>query len=108
VYPANSHPVRPATVHDATALRELAAASGTRPLTGRVLVAEVRGAVAAAISRDDLRTVADRAVAPAYLTTILRLRADGMAAFARQPSLAERLREAVLGPREAEQLPLAA
>jgi antirestriction protein ArdC len=108
VLPANSHRVRPATAHDAKALRKLAAVSGARPLAGRVLVAEVRGVVAAAVSRDDLRTIADPALAPAYLTTILRLRADALAAVARQPSLAERMREAVLGPREPAQLPLAA
>jgi antirestriction protein ArdC len=108
VLPANSHRVRPATAHDAKALRKLAAVSGARPLGGRILVAEVRGVLAAAISRDDLRTIADPALAPAYLTTILRLRADALAAVARQPSLAERVREAVLGAREPEQLPLAA
>jgi len=108
VFPANSHLVRPATAHDAKALRKLAAVSGARPLAGRVLVAEVRGVIAAAISRDEPRTIADPALAPAYLTTILRLRADALAAVARQPSLAERMREAVLGSREPEQLPLAA
>jgi hypothetical protein len=108
VFPANAHPVRPATAHDAMALRKLAAISGARPLAGRILIAEVRGVVAAAISRDDLRTIADPALAPAYLTTILRMRTDALAAVARQPSLAERMREAVAGPREREQLPLAA
>jgi hypothetical protein len=52
VFPANSHLVRAATAHDAKALRKLAAVSGARPLAGRVLVAEVRGVIAAAISRD--------------------------------------------------------
>ena len=108
MFPANSHTVRPATADDAIRLRALAAAAGVRPLTGRILVAEVRGVVAAAISPEDRRTVADRGLAPAYLTTVLRLRADGLAAYARQPSLAERLREAVLGPREPEQHLLAA
>jgi antirestriction protein ArdC len=108
VFPANSHVVRPATAHDAKALRKLAALSAARPLAGRVLVAEVRGFVAAAVSRDELRTIADPSLAPAYLTTILRLRADALAAVARQPSLAERMREAVVGPRQPEQLPLAA
>lgn len=106
MFPANL--VRPATAQDAMALRKLAAAAGARPLTGDVLVAEIRGVVAAAISRDDMRTIADRALAPAYLTAILRLRANALAAVERQPSLAERMREAVLGPRDAEQLPLAA
>lgn len=108
VFPANSHLVRPATAHDAKALRKLAAVSGARPLAGRVLVAEVRGVIAAAISRDEPRTIADPALAPPYLTTILRLRADALAAVARQPSLAERMREAVAGPREPVRLPLAA
>ena len=106
--PGNIHPVRPATAHDAMALRRLAAVSGARPLTGRVLVAEVRGVIAAAISRDERRTIADPALAPGYLTTILRLRAEALAAVARQPSLAQRMREAVAGAREPEQLPLAA
>jgi len=106
MYPANSHTIRPATVHDGHALQRLAAPG--RPLAGRILVAEVRGAVAAAISREDLRTLADPARAPSYLTTLLRLRADALAAVARRPHLADRLREAVLGPREADQLPLAA
>lgn len=105
---ATSHIVRPATAHDAKALRKLAAVSGARPLMGRVLVAEVRGVVAAAISRDDRRTLADAALAPAYLTAVLRLHAGALAAVARQPSLAERMREAVLGPREPARLPLAA
>jgi hypothetical protein len=108
MFPANFPTVRPATVHDAKRLRALAAAAGARPLTGRILVAEVRGVVAAAISHDERRTVADRALAPAYLTTVLRLRVDGLEAFARQPSLAERMREAVLGPREPEPVMLAA
>ncbi|HEY6691220.1 MAG TPA: hypothetical protein VI006_00125 [Solirubrobacteraceae bacterium] len=108
VFPGNAHPVRPATAHDAKALRKLAAVSGARPLAGRVLVAEVGGVIAAAISRDEPRTIADPALAPAYLTTILRLRADALAAVARQPSLAERMREAVSGARQPAALPLAA
>ena len=108
VFSANSHLVRPATAHDEKALRKLASISGVRPLAGRVLVAEVRGVIAAAISRDGRRTIADPALAPPYLTTILRMRADALAAFARQPSLAERMREAVSGPRSHEELALAA
>jgi antirestriction protein ArdC len=108
VLPANAHLIRPATPHDAKALRRLAAVSGARPLAGRILVAEVRGVIAAAISRDQRRTVTDPALAPSYLTTILRVRADALNAVARQPSLAERMREAVSGPRGPEQLPLAA
>jgi len=60
-------------------------------------VAEVRGAIAAAIAHDDQRTLEDRSLAPAFLTSLLRLRAEGLDAFEREPDLAVRLREAVLG-----------
>jgi hypothetical protein len=43
VFPANSPVIRPATAHDAIALRRLAAVSDARPLAGGVLVAEARG-----------------------------------------------------------------
>ena len=59
MFPANLHLIRAATAHDWKALRDLAAASGAPPLTGRILVGEVRGAVAAAVSRDNRRTIAD-------------------------------------------------
>jgi hypothetical protein len=108
VVSVNAHPVRPATSDDALALRRLAAAAGARPLSGRVLVAEVGGVIAAAISRDERRTIADPALAPAHLTAILRLRADALAAVALQPSLAARMREAVAGASGTERLPLAA
>jgi hypothetical protein len=108
VFPANSPVIRPASAHDAIALRRLAAVADSRPLAGRVLVAEARGVVAAALSREDRRTIADPALAPVYATTILRLRADALAAVAREPRLAERIREAVLGPREPQWLAHAA
>ena len=108
MYPANSHVIRPATADDAVILRRIAFLDGREPLTGRVYVAEVYGAVAAAISRDDRRTIADRTIAPAHLTTLLRLRVDGLDAFERQPQLSERVREAVLGRRPAADLPMAA
>jgi hypothetical protein len=108
VFPANSHVIRPATADDAMALRQLAAASGASALSGRILVAEVDGIVAAAFARDQNRSLADEALAPPYLTAMLRLRASGVAAAEREPRLAERIRAAVLGPRQPEQLPLAA
>jgi hypothetical protein len=108
MYPANSHVIRPATLLDAPALRSMARAAGQTPLTGRILVAEVGGAVAAAISRDQQRTLRDPATAPGYLTSLLRMRVAGVDAFAREPDLSARLLEAVLGPREDHRLPLAA
>ena len=108
MFPTNSHVIRPATLADEHALRRLAHADGRTPLGGRILVAEVRGEIAAAISRDEHRTLEDPAIAPAYLTTVLRLRAEGFDAYERQPDLAIRVREALLGRSEDEQLPLAA
>jgi len=64
--------------------------------------------VAAALSRDENRAIDDPALAPGHLTGMLRLRACGLAAVERQPSLAERMREAVLGPRGRHALPVAA
>lgn len=97
MFPANSHIIRPATADDAIALRRLAAVSGVGPLAGRILVAEQRGVVVAALSLDENRTIADADLA--YVATLLRLRADGIEAYEREPRLSERIREAVLGPR---------
>jgi hypothetical protein len=97
--PANSHIIRPATADDAIALRRLAAVSGVHPLEGRILVAEHEGVVIAAFSLDENRTVADSDLAPPYVATLLRLRAEGIEAYEREPRLSERIREAVLGPR---------
>jgi hypothetical protein len=100
MFPANSHTIRPATAQDAIALRRLAAASGASPLAGRILVAERDHAIIAALSLSDNRTIAasDRS----YVATLLRLRAEGIEAYEREPRLSQRIREAVLGPRRHE------
>jgi hypothetical protein len=99
MFPANSHTIRPATAHDAIALRRIAAASGVGPLAGRTLVAEHDHVVIAALSLSENRTIAAPGLAPSYVATLLRLRADGIEAYEREPRLSERVREAVLGPR---------
>ena len=99
--PANAHVIRQATPSDGLALRRIAYLDRQTPLTGHIYVAEVRGAVAAAISRAEGRAIADRSLAPAYLTTVLRLRMAGLDAAERQPDLSERLREALRGGRAA-------
>ncbi len=100
MFPANAYPIRAATSDDAIALRRLAADAGEAPLAGRVLVAEAGDVVVAALSRDERRTIVGPA--PDYVATLLRLRDEGLTAFEREPRLSERIREAVLGPREAE------
>ena len=102
MFPANSHTIRPATAHDAIALRRLAVVSGVGPLTGRILVAEQDHVVIAALSLDESRTIAVSDLAPSYVVTLLRLRADGIEAYEREPRLSERIRAAVLGPRRHE------
>jgi hypothetical protein len=102
MFPANSHTIRPATADDAIALRRLAAASGVAPLAGRILVAEHDGVVIGALSLSENRTIAASELAPSYVATLLRLRADGIEAYEREPLLSERIRAAVLGPREPE------
>jgi hypothetical protein len=99
MFPANSHTIRPTTADDAMALRRLAAVSGVRPLAGRILVAERDHVIIAALSLDERRTIEDPALAPSYLLSLLRLRAEGIEAYEREPRLSERIREAVLGPR---------
>jgi hypothetical protein len=102
MFPANSHTIRPATTDDSMALRRIASVSGVRPLSGRILVAEHDHVVIAAFSFDENRTIADSDLAPAYVATLLRLRAEGIEAYEREPRLSERIREAVLGPRQDE------
>ena len=68
MFPANSHTIRPATAHDAIALRRLAAEAGVNPLAGRILVAEHDHAVIAALSLGENRTIASD-LAPSYVPT---------------------------------------
>ena len=97
MYPANAHVIRPAEPADAVALRRMAFLARRAPLGGRIHVAEVRGAVAAAISRDEGRTLADASLAPAYLTALLRLRMGALDAAEREPDRGLRLRYGLRG-----------
>ena len=103
MFPANSHTIRPATAHDAIALRRLAAASGVSPLAGRILVAEHDHVVIAALSLGEDRTIAHsrpRALLRRHSSPVARRRHRGLRA--RAALLSERIREAVLGPRQHE------
>jgi hypothetical protein len=97
MYPANAHVIRPAEPGDAVALRRMAFLAGRPPLAGRIHVAEVRGRVAAAISRDEGRTLADTSLAPGYLPALLRVRMGALDAAEREPDLGARLRDALRG-----------
>lgn len=91
MFPANAYLVRLASERDAQAVRELAELDGSRPLIEPVLIGEIQGRPAAAISLTDGRVVADPFQATSHLTPILRLRADALRAFSHAPSLRVRL-----------------
>jgi hypothetical protein len=106
MFPANHPAIRPATLHDAMTLQALARADGGAPLSGRILVAELHGTVVAAISRDDRRVIADAAVALPYVGARLWSHLDALEAYDREPHLATRASEAVLGTTPATEIPL--
>jgi hypothetical protein len=96
--PANTYVMRLATEHDADELRRLAALDSARPLTGRILIGEIDGVAAAALSLKTGRTIADPFQATARLCVYLRVRASALQAVDREPSLRERMLDAVRRP----------
>ncbi len=92
--PAN-HVIRHATPSDNRALLDIAALDSQRPLAEPVLIGEIDGRPAAAISLVDGRTIADPFVYTTTLTQVLPLRAHAIEAHRRKPSLIDRLREAI-------------
>jgi hypothetical protein len=91
MFPANAYVIRRATDDDAYALSRLAQLDGQRPLGGQVLIGEIDGRAAAAISLIDHRVVADPFEHTAQLSTLLRMRAKAIHAYVRTPSLRERM-----------------
>jgi hypothetical protein len=89
--PANAITIRPATEADDDALRHLAVLDTRRPLAGSVLVAEEDGAVTAALSLDERRSVANPFEPSAAALELLHARARALRADGFRPSLGERL-----------------
>jgi len=106
MYPTNMY-VRAATDDDESALLRLAELDSSAPLTGRVLVAEIAGAPAAALSMSDGRVIADPFQRTAHLAAMLRIRANADQAYASVPSLRDRI-AAALAPARRHALPRAA
>jgi hypothetical protein len=98
MFPADTYVIRLATEHDAAAVRRLAALDSARPLTGRVLIGELDGKPAAALSLKTGAAVADPFQATANLRVHLRMRASAVEAVEREPSLRERMLDAVRRP----------
>jgi hypothetical protein len=95
MYPANNHVIRLAGDADEAALERLAQLDSARPLQHPILIAEIRGHVAAAIDLDENRTIADPFLPTAMLRAQLHAHAAGFEASAREPDVAKRIRAAL-------------
>ena len=95
MFPANAHVIRLATEEDVRALWQLAQLDSQRPLGGNILIGEIDGTPAAAISLTDGRLVSDPFRATGQLTQLLRMRASALHAVAKTPALRDRLRAGV-------------
>jgi hypothetical protein len=95
MFGSNTYVIRMATDDDETALRRLSALDSQRRLNAPVLVGEIDGTPEAALSLADGRMMASTYRATDNLAVHLRLRASGLKAFDREPSLAARMRDAV-------------
>jgi hypothetical protein len=98
LFPADLYIIRLATEQDATTVRHLAALDSARPLTGRVLIGEIDGKPAAALSLKTGVAVADPFQATENLRVHMRMRASAVEAIDREPSLRERMLDAVRHP----------
>ena len=100
MFAANTYKLRLATEDDADALRRLAELDSRAPLAGRVLIGEMAGSPAAALSLSDDRVIADPFRRTDHLVACMRIRAGAIRAYEATPSLSARLR-AALHPRAA-------
>jgi hypothetical protein len=91
----NSYAIRRARAADATALMRLAALDSQPVPYGDLLIGEIDGVPAAAISLTDTRAIADPFKRTAALVTILHMRLEALRAFERTPSLRERVLRAI-------------
>ena len=95
MFPANTYRIWLAGADDADALTWLEDQASRPPLDGRVLIGEIAGTPAAALSLYDGRVVTDGSRNTDHLVTVLRMRAGAIRAYEATPSLPERLRAAL-------------
>jgi len=91
MFPSNAYTIRVAGDDDTAALRDLAELDSRPALAGRVLLAEDDGVAVAALSIDEGRTVADPFRHTGVPLSLLRMRANALAAYDRMPSVRERI-----------------
>jgi hypothetical protein len=95
MFETNTDRIRFATEEDADTLRSLAERASQKPLDGRVLIGDLDGKPAAALSLLDGRAIAESSRRAARLVVALRLRAGTIRAYEATPSLRERLVKAL-------------
>jgi hypothetical protein len=95
MFRADAYVIRLATEKDAADLKRLAALDSAHPLTGRVLIGELDGKPAAALSLKTNVAIADPFQRTEELRVYLRMRASALEAVEREPSLRERMLDAV-------------
>jgi hypothetical protein len=98
MFAANTYRIRLANDEDTDTLRRLAERSPGQPLDGRVLIGEIDGVIAAALSLSNGRVITDSSRRIDRLVVNLRLRAASIQAYEARPSLNDRLL-AALPPR---------
>ena len=96
MFGSNTYVIRMATENDEATLQRLAALDSQPRLSAPALVGEIDGSPAAALSLADGRVAADPFKATSHLAVHLRLRAGAVKALEREPSLAARMRDAVV------------
>jgi hypothetical protein len=92
MYPTDAFVIRKATSEDEAQLRRLEQLEGIRLSNGSVLLGEIDGAPAAAISLADQRVVADPFKHTTVLVQLLQMRSRALQSYERTPSLPDRLR----------------
>jgi hypothetical protein len=95
MFSATAFVIRPARDADEPALRRLAFLDSADVLQGRILIGEIDRVPAAAISLDERRIVADPFQRSDALRVHLRMRAAGLLAYERMPSVGDRIRAAL-------------
>ena len=98
MFPADLYIIRLATEADAATVRHLAVLDSAKPLTGRVLIGELDGAPAAALSLKTNVAIADPFQRTEELRVYMRMRGSAIEAVEREPSLRERMLDAVRRP----------
>lgn len=98
MFAANSYTIRGATDDDTFTLRRWADRKQQQPLAGRLLIGEIDGRPAAAISLLDGRTIADPSAYTGHLAANLRVRALSVWAYESTPSLRDRMLQAMTAP----------